>query len=577
MINVLQKKTGRALEIWREQGWRGLRRALEINHRKLRAARDYQRWIREFDTLSAGDREKIRRRIENFSHRPLISVILPVYNVEEKWLRLCVESVRRQLYENWELCIADDCSPTPRVREILEEYASADARIKVTFHAANGHISAASNSALELATGEFAVLLDHDDELAEHALYFVAEEISRFSEVAMIYSDEDMIDARGRRYDPKFKPDWSTDFINSLNLITHLSAYRTEILRRVGGFRLGTEGSQDYDLALRVTEQINEHQIRHIPHILYHWRAIQGSVALSGDEKPYAHERAREAIRAHLTRIGKRATVAPTANNLHRVRYELPENLPRVSLLSAAKDENSLRKLAATTSYENFEILRAGGSDQGAAAGLNHFAAKASGDVFVFLDGDFEPLESFWLGELVGLALQKEIGAVGAKILDADGRRIRHGGIILGAGGLIGFANRGLHRKENSSFLRAQLINNFSAVAGVLAVRREVFEAAAGGFDAESFPNGLFDVDFCLRLREKNLRVVFTPYAELSQLSESSAEKILTDENAPEAKNFKKRWAELIAADPFYNPNLSLENERFQIALPPRVGKPWLD
>jgi glycosyltransferase involved in cell wall biosynthesis len=567
-MNILQRKTRRAFEILRERGWRGLRQSLKLNYWKLREARKYRKWIREFDTLTDEDRREMRRKIESFSHKPLISVILPVYNIEEKWLRLCVESVLKQLYANWEFCIADDCSPSPHVRKILEEYAARDARIKVVFREKNGHISAASNSALALATGEFSVLLDHDDELSEHALYFVAEELNRFPETAMIYSDEDLIDPCGRRYEPKFKPDWSRDFIYSLNLITHLSAYRTEILRQIGGFKIGAEGSQDYDLALRVTERISPEQIRHIPQILYHWRAIPGSVALSGDEKPYAAERAREAIRAHLERTGKKAQVSRTFYNLHRVRYDLPAALPKISLITTAANVENIR---AQTDYENLEILPAETISGKSKAGIfNRLAAKASGEILVFLDGDFTAQNSEWLKETAGFALQKEIGGVGLKIFNRDGT-IRHAGIVLGIGGFLGFAHRGLPKNSAGYLQRAQLVNNFSAVANALAARREVFESLEG-FDAENFPNGLFEVDFCLRLRqqEKNPRVVLTPYAEILQLSDSSTERILNQKEAPERENFRTRWKDLIENDPFYNSNLSLENEQFQISLPRR-------
>ena len=570
----LQRKIKSAARAWRSRGFQGLINLLEIQLHSLGEKRKYQKWVREFDTLTDEDREKIRRRIEKLSRQPLISVILPVYNIEEKWLRLCIESVRRQLYANWQLCIADDCSPSPHVGKILEEYAAKDERIKVVFREKNGHISAASNSALELATGEFSVLLDHDDELAEHALYFVAEELNRFPDAAMIYSDEDLIDALGRRHEPKFKPDWSPDFMYSLNLITHLSAYRTEILRKIGGFRLGAEGSQDYDLALRVTEQISAGQIRHIPQILYHWRAIAGSVALSGDEKPYAHERAREAIRAHLERAGKKAQVSQTFHNLHRVHYDLPDVLPKVSLITAANGAENLQNLLAKTDYENLEILTAAAGKSNARV-FNQLAQDASGEILVFLDGDFEPQDFGWLKELAGFARQKEIGAVGAKIFNPE-KTIRHAGIVPGINGLLGFAHRGLPENATSYLQRAHLVNNFSAVSGVLAMRREVYESLEG-FDAENFPDGLFEIDFCLRLREKNLRVVLTPQAQLVQFSDSSTERILRQKETIERERFKTRWQNLIANDPFYNPNLSLENERFEINLPPRVKKPWED
>ena len=263
---------------------------------KYQDKKDFAKWVAKYGTLDERAREKIQRAVEKLAYRPLISVVMPVYDIDEKWLRLTVESVRRQLYSNWEFCIADDCSPSPHIRRVLNEFAGKDDKIKVIFRNENGHISAASNSALALATGAFAVLLDHDDELSEDALYCVANELNEFPETEMIYSDEDTIDDKGRRFFPRFKPDFARDLFYSINLITHLSGYKTSRLREVGGFRVGFEGSQDYDLALRVIERIPEDHIRHIPRILYHWRAIRTSAADSSAAKPYAYQRAREAL-----------------------------------------------------------------------------------------------------------------------------------------------------------------------------------------------------------------------------------------------------------------------------------------
>jgi O-antigen biosynthesis protein len=529
------------------------------------APRLYRKWIRRFDTLNDSDREKIRRRIAQLNYKPLISVILPVYNVEEKWLRSCVESVARQLYENWELCVADDCSTAPHIRRVLEEYARKDERIKIVFRETNGHISAASNSALEIATGEFAALLDHDDELAEHAIYAVVEELNRFPETDLIYSDEDMIDETGARYNPNFKPDFSRDLFYSLNLFTHLSVYRTRILREIGGFRIGAEGSQDYDLALRFTEKISENRIRHIPQILYHWRAIEGSVALASGEKSYAHERAREALRRHFERLNVKAKVTRGFYEFHRVEYDVPENI-FISLIGggALKIEES--------DFKNYEIIAV---ENLSAKSFNAAAQKAKGDVLIFFDGDFEAQTDDFLRELAGFALQKEIGAVGAKILNSD-ESVRGGGIVLGAEGLFAFAHRGLPKNRAGNLQRAQVINNFFAVSGAFAVRRELFEEL-GGFDAENFPNGLFDVDFCLRCGARGLRVVFTPYAELVQTADSTTEKFLRQKDSIEVSNFKEKWKREIAADKFYNPNLSLKDAEFRLAFPPRVKKPWRD
>jgi O-antigen biosynthesis protein len=564
-------KTKRALEVWREKGFRGVSQSLAANRRKISEARKYRKWIRQ-NTLTAQDRELIRREILNFKLHPKISVVLPVYDVAEKWLRRCIESVANQLYENWELCIADDCSPLPHIRKVLEEYAAKDERIKVVFRAENGHISAASNSALELATGEFVALLDHDDELSEDALFCVAMETNDFPDTQMIYSDEDLIDERGRRYEPKFKPDWSRDLFYSLNLITHLSIYRTEVLRKIGGFRLGAEGSQDYDLAMRVIEEISEDKIRHIPKILYHWRAIRGSVAFSPDEKPYAHERARDALRAHLERTGKRAAVSPAIYNLHRVQYELPADLPKVSLIFSARDdyeftERSIENFMAQTDYKNTQSLKVFvGDKENEAEQLNSAAARADGKILCFVDACLMPLSTDWLKEITRFVIQKEIGAVGAKILYKD-ETVLHGGLIIGTGDTIGIAHQGFARDNDGYFLRARLTNNFSAVSvSCLAVRREVFEAV-GGFDAENLSRRFFDADFCLKLREKNYRIVFTPYAELIKIDENRRLNLEKNPTAEEKFYFTKKWSKFIERDAFYNPNLSKKDASFSIEI----------
>jgi len=576
----------RAAKLLQKGGWRKFRMRIESDRCRRREVKNYQKWILA-NRLTETMRETMRGEIKTFGEKILISVVLPVYNVEEKWLRLCIESVKHQVYQNWELCIADDCSPSVHVRRILEEYAAQDERIKIVFRSKNGHISAASNSALEIATGEFVGLLDHDDELAEDALFHVAGEIIRFPETDFIYSDEDKIDETGVRYSPKFKPKFSLDFLYSVNYATHFAVYRTAILRRVGGFRVGLEGSQDYDLALRVVEQISENHICHIPRILYHWRAIRGSVALSSDEKPYAHERAREAIRGHLERTGKQATVEETIYNLHRVRYELPSELPKVSLIFTADEnlkftEKAIENFIEQTDYANFEIVLVRTScdsgrtnlpnikllvceNKNKAEQLNFAAAQADGEILCFTDANLKPLAVDWLKELSSFALQTEIGAVGAKILETD-ENVLHGGLIIAdERKIIGAAHRGYQRDSSDNIGRLQLINNFSAVSvSCLMTRRKVFESV-GGYDAQDFPNRFFDADFCLKLRERNYRIVFTPYAELIKLDKKRRLNLEEIPTAEEKNYFVKRWSKFIGRDAFYNPNLSQRKADFSI------------
>lgn len=586
MCNQMEilKKLKTANRLRREKGWSAISGRLKSLRRERREEKKYQKWILNHAITEIAC-QKIKDQIACFDRQPLISIVLPVYNVEEKWLRLCIESVLKQIYENWELCIADDNSPNQQIKTVLEEYAEKDKRIKICFRDKNGHISAASNSALGLATGEFCALLDHDDELTKDALYHIAKELNEFPETAFIYSDEDMIDAQGMRYYPKFKPDFSRDLLYSLNLITHLSAYKTEILRKIGGFRIGLEGSQDYDLALRFIEQIDEKQIRHIPRILYHWRAIRGSVALSGDEKPYAHERARQALREHFERTGKKVKVEQGIYQFHRVRYELPENLPRVSLILSANAgfetaKQQIERFLAETDYQVLEIVLIAAenvekptfSDKvkvifrrnlSKAEYSNQAVLQSTGEILCFADARLRPLSKDWLKELTSFAVQKEVGAVGGKILYKN-ETILSGGFILGFDDLIGVAHHSLPRETDINLFRARVINNFSAVsAKCLAIRREIFDDL-GGFDAENLPNVLFDADLCLKLREQNLRIVFTPYAELLETQKSDS---LTRSSSKEVEHFKQKWQRVIDKDPFYNPNLSLTGETFTIKI----------
>jgi GT2 family glycosyltransferase len=503
--------------------------------------------------------------IEGMTNRPLISVILPVYNTTEELLRECIDSVLHQWYQNWELCIADDHSSAPHVRTILRTYERADSRIKVVFRNTNGHISAASNSALELASGEFAAFLDHDDTLSDDALYCIALEIERFPNVDVLYSDEDKIDMSGRRYDPTFKPDFGRDLFYSLNMLNHLSVFRTKILRDTGGFREGFEGSQDHDLGLRVLERVPERNIRHVPRILYHWRSSPGSVATDSNEKLYAQERARSAIAEHLARIGCKATVTAGPNNWHRVNYELPETKPKIKVVIWGDDkseESKLSDLQRGTSYPNctFAEIRAG---RGLAELLNASVRDSNAELLCFVGSSIEPLNTGWLEELAAFAIQKGIGAVGAKVIDEDGFVI-DGPLVIGAADLVDVAHRGFGRDEPGSIGRNLVIGNFSALSATcLMTSRAAFDSV-GGFD-EQFGDTQFDADYCLRLLEKNMRIVFSPNVILKVTGVYPA---VPDRRYSETALFSSRWRKYLDHDPFYNPNFCQESAKFLIGKP---------
>lgn len=556
----LVHKIGTAIEVTRKGGIAGLYSKIgDVSNRIANRKRE-QKWIAANGPLSAVARQAIERKIAEMPRLPLISVIMPVYNVDEVWLRKCIDSVLGQVYQNWELCIADDHSPKPHIRTVLDEYSLLDERVKVVYREANGHISAASNSALAIASGEFCVLLDHDDELAADALYWVADEICRHPEAAMIYSDEDMIDDKGRRFDLKFKPDFSYDLLLSLNLVTHLSAYSTEVLGKIGGFRVGLEGSQDYDLALRVIEEIGTARVSHIPRVLYHWRAIPGSVALSGDEKPYAHDRARLAISEHLARCGAAADVEPTNFNLHRVRYRLPEPAVSVSLIVHGDEATGLEERFNPSGDPGVEIVRVPRSGE-FAADLNRAVRSSTGEILIFVDAALEPPDE-WMSELVGFAVQPGIGAVGAKVIDAR-ERVIDGGLVFGGKRLINFAHYGHKTADPGNMCRNLVIGNYSAVSiSCMALRRAEFEAL-GGFDT-GFSGMLAGADLCLRLGAAGKRIVHDPFV-VMRLPKGTPRSRFPEPSAAEMEMFADKWAAVIARDPFYNPNLRPLNGDFRI------------
>lgn len=562
MIAYLKK----ARKIFKARGISGLYRQLLWKKYLIAWNRRYQEWIREYDTITEAVIEEMRRRIDAMPRRPLISVLMPAYNVDEKWLRRAIDSVIEQAYPHWEFCIADDASPKPHIRKVLEEYAAKDERIRVVFRETNGHISAASNSALELATGEYTVLLDHDDELTKHALFMVAAAANANPRIDMMYSDEDLIDERGRRYFPKFKPDWSPDLLYSMNFVTHLSVYRTSILKKIGGFTVGREGSQDYDLALRFSEEIPHENIHHIPHILYHWRAIRGSVALASDEKSYAHGRAREALNAHFERKQIHANAVAGFGELHRTVYSLPAKMPVVSVIVLPNSENKRRIEDVLKRQTGIEIIFPEANGFSFYSALNDAARSASGEVLCFLNGSTYAKNDDWLKEVTSHAIQPGVGAVGGKVVFPD-NRIKHAGLLLGIGGGVARAHYRFHKFDLGSFMRLHVVQNFAAVSvEFMVIRKDVFESV-GGFDDADFPESGADINLCLRLRAAGLRNVWTPWAEIIQSSPASA----VETNALE--KLRSKWPTAFEEDPFFNPNLSKETADFSLSFPPRIGK----
>lgn len=566
----------------------------------------YIDWLKLYDPypMEEKTRMEMRQRIAAMKETPLISIVMPCYNANPMWLREAIESVRRQIYPHWELCIADDASPSEETRAVLAEYAATDSRINVVFREKNGHIVEASNSALELVSGQWIALMDHDDLLTEHALFWIADCINHNPEAQLIYSDEDKVDENGVRSSPYFKSDWNIDLFYSQNMFSHLGVLRTDLVKSVGGFRLGMQGSQDWDLVLRCVERVQSSQVLHVPRVLYHWRIHAESTARSPDAKPYAAVAGEKAINDHLERQGLNGKVEYIGTG-YRVRYALPLDLPLVSLIIPTRNGLALLRqcvdsILARTSYGNYEIIIIdNGSDESDVldyfelfknsdlirvirddrefnySALNNMAvAHAKGEIVGLINNDIEVISPGWLSEMVSLAIQPGVGAVGAKLWYPD-KTIQHAGVVLGVGGVASHAHKGNSEGDHGYFGRAHLIQSFSAVtAACLLIKKDRY-LAVNGLDEENLKVAFNDVDFCLRLREAGYRNVWTPYAELFHHESATRGTDSTPEKQArftrEVDFMLNRWGQLLPADPAYNPNLTLHADDFTYAWPPRV------
>lgn len=571
----------------------------------------YANWIRLYDTLSERDRRQIRSHIERFTYKPLISVVMPAYDTPEKVLREAVASVQAQLYQNWELCIADDASPSASVMSVLKELSASDLRIKWIRRETNGHISEASNSALDLASGEFVALMDHDDLLAEHALYEVVAELNEHPDADLIYSDEDRIDDDGNRHSPYFKTDWNPELFLGHNLISHLGVYRRSIVETVGRFRKGYEGSQDYDLALRVIAATTLAKIRHIPSVLYHWRGRSAEASFSEGQLQRCITAARAAKADYFLHCHETAEVLPNpfVPAWERVRRPVPSPAPLVSLIIPTRNRHDLLApcldgLLNRTDYQPLEVIIVDhqSDDPDTLALLerwrndkrvriigyegafnysdmnNKAVAQARGEIIGLINNDADVIDPGWLSEMVSHAIRPENGAVGAKLLYPN-NRVQHAGVILGIGGVAGHLHLNAPREATGYFGRLALASNVSAVTGAcLIVRKAVFQEA-GGLNAADLPVAFNDVDLCLKIQARGYRNVWTPFALLYHHESPSRGRDTTPEKIERAQReveyMRRQWGQLLDSDPYFNPNLSLRTSTFDLAFPPRRIKSW--
>lgn len=577
----------------------------------LVSSNDYELWVNSYDSKDIDYLFNLIETQSEFKVLPLISVVMPTYNTNLEFLKLAIESVQAQIYPNWELCICDDASTKYDIKKTVESYSINDKRIKFIQNSSNQGIAETTNEAIKISTGDWVGFLDHDDELTQDALHWVVHHINQSTNCKLIYSDEDKLNEQGQRYEPHFKSDFNYELFLAQNMVCHFTCVKRDIIASVGGLKSEYDGSQDYDLVLRIIEVIDQNQIIHIPRILYHWRACQGSTAITTDNKNYALDAARKAISDHLTRINVGGNVGPAIIPFYnRVKFDLPINQPLTSIIIPTKNKPELIKVCIEsilklTKYKNFEIIIVdNGSDDDNVKEfykkipkdnikiikadipfnfsklVNLGVASSQGEIVVLLNNDIEVLEDDWLDELVSHAIRDKVGAVGAKLLYPDGRA-QHNGVIIGLGnlpdrdhGVAGHSHKYFSDALPGYFSRAQLHQALSAVTGAcLAIKRSTWDSVHG-FN-EDLVVAFNDVDFCLRVKKLGFRNVWTPYTKL--IHHESASRGFEDNPEKQArfnqevKCMLTRWDKELVKDQFYNPNLTLKHEDFSLSWPPQV------
>ena len=569
--------------------------------------RPYHSWIRTYERILPDERLLIANEIDAWPSRPVISVITSVYNVQLDRLRETIESVRKQFYPHWQLCISDDASTYDRIQPLLRQYAAQDRRIRVTFRGERGQVSVNSNSALELADGDYIALLDAGDRLSNDALFWAAREIALHPDADLLFSDEDKIDAKGERFDPYFKPAWNPALMLSQNAFSHLGIFRRRLIKQVGQFRQGYEGSQDYDLVLRCSAKTTWDRIRHIPRILYHHRNPTDSTAHTTSAKSGAWERGRLAVADFLQCQGTQAEVRCALKRYYLVDYRAPQSPPLVSIIvpSTLSDRSAdcLGSVLSKSTYQNLELLVVVRTNHLAIAktklgfvqilsdprlrivfheeasfnfsrATNLGARLAHGSILCFLNDDVTVITPDWLERLVARVLLDGVGAVGPMLYYPD-NVIQHAGMILGIGGMTDHVFARHRRGYLGYFGRAALEQDYSCLtAACLLVKRALFEEV-GGLD-EAFPIAFNDVDLCMKIRRTGARIVWIPSVEMYHHESATTGRHdagpLRQQYLHDLAVVRDRWKGALEADPCYNPNLSLKGgSTFTLAWPPRT------
>jgi GT2 family glycosyltransferase len=531
--------------------------------------------------------------ISNCTNRPLFSIIVPVYKVDSKWLDKCISSVHRQHYPNWELILVDDASNKNKLEQLMDTWTKRDNRIRAYYLKQNGGIARATNFGIKQAKGNFIGFLDHDDELTPDALTWIALALNRNTDALWLYSDETLVSMNGKCYTPHFKPDFSPELLLSIMFTCHFSVYSTDILAKVGGLRHGFEGPQDHDLALRLSEIVPREKIVHIPRLLYYWRVIPGSTAMDISAKPKAPAAGRKVVAEALKRRKIKGTV--NSHELCPTLYKIslhPKSFPKVSIIIPTKNALSLTRkciesLRKHTNYPNYEILVVDNQSDDPMvkeylssessenrlkvmqydkpfnhSEINNVAVKSIDSEFVVLmNNDVEILSHKWLEQLVATAqIDESIGVVGGLLLYPNGK-VQHGGMILGISGLAGHAHKHLDAKCSGYFGRLHCLQEMSGITAAFSlIKKSAFEVV-GGFNSERYPTSFNDVDLCIRLRKEGYRCVYNPM--VKAIHHESKTRPITREELDYRERLMDDYSDILGSDPFYNPNLALDNEQF--------------
>lgn len=542
------------------------------------------------------------QREYTFDYQPKISFVIPLYKTPENYLGELISSIKAQTYSNWELCFSDGSGEDSPISDILKKYEMEDSRIKVVYNKQPLQISENTNEALKIASGDFIAFSDHDDLLSPDALYECVYALNQDSSIEFIYTDEDKIDMSGKEhFMPHFKSDFNIDMLRSTNYFCHLVVVKKEVVEKAGYLDPEFDGAQDYDFVLRCVE--NTSKIKHIPKILYHWRAHKDSTAENPESKDYAFKAGARAVQAHYDRLGIKAKVEETVHKgIYRTRYILEET-PLVSIVIANKDHvDDLKKcidsLEKKSSYKNYEIIVVENNSteddtfeyyktveqqyprvkvvywEGKGfnyPAINNYGVQfAKGDYVLFLNNDTEIVNEDCLEELLGYCMREDVGAVGARLYYEDGT-IQHAGVVVGLGGVGGHAFVGCSQGDPGYFGRIHMAQDYSAVtAACILIKKRVFDEVEG-FD-ERYAVAFNDVDLCLKIRKAGYLIVYNPYAELNHYESKSRGYEDTDEKVErfvsEITLFRNRWGDFLEkGDPYYNPNLTLDKNDFSLAV----------